>query len=199
MQCWLLIKALKQLLEHSKKEMKRILAILLLALPVLLHAKLQPTKASHVEADFVQSWVSYPTTNTWTQPSIVKELTGHLAFDAPGTLLWQYDNDTVAVLPPDLFRILTRIFAGKPAGSNFEFTVEEKGNALLFIPKRKPLNLRYRQIEVAYNPLTGIAKEMFVTLVPEQASADATPADSGAKESAAVTKLTFSFSYVTFR
>ena len=179
--------------------MKRFFALLLLVLPMVLYAKLQPTKASHVEADFVQSCSSFASMNTLVEPSKVVELTGHVVFDAPATLLWQYDNDTTAILPPDLFRILTRIFAGKPVGGNSEFSVREDGNTLIFKPKRKPLNLRYHQIEVTYNPLTGIVKEILIYMAPELIPADANSADSVPEESMTGVVQTFTFGYVTFR
>lgn len=134
--------------------MKKLLLSIVLMLPLLASAAVNPAKIRKMEAEFKQ-------TRTSEISSEEKVSEGNFRYNADaGVLLWTYSDGTDWQMSAEMMAILRRVLQGRYEKNNSDFEVHEDGATLILTPKKKQLKVLYKEIQIRFNPFTGYLQEM---------------------------------------
>ena len=135
-------------------DMKRFnLWILFLLVSFPLRAEVEIGAVKHIDANFSQT----------KQQSMLKEpqvLTGHFAYDAPSSVVWQYDKGIEARLPEQMLSFIASAVSGKYLQSNDDFQVLEKDGEVTLVPLRRQLRKLFSSVVLHLQPNTFIANQV---------------------------------------
>lgn len=134
--------------------MKKLLLSIMLMLPLLASAAVNPVNVRKMEAEFKQTRIS--------ELTVAEEVSsGNFRYNADGNMLiWTYSDGTDWKMSAEMIAILRRVLQGRYEKNNSDFEVREDGATLILTPKKKQLKARYKELQIRFNPFTGYLQEI---------------------------------------